>query len=226
MKTNTILLEGKLDLTNRKQSYPPTGTHPSPRSVSVWCSTSSSGSLSSTNKLTLCIHWSLTEDIAIHPWVVTRGRNYLVIMPLYSSIVIWKGSTQYVTIVKNPQGLASWQITKMNAIRVIPGSDLVQKEKLITPVETWLSTRRIMETKTSKPWVTYWFSEWSLDEWSDLPYNDVAVVRTFFFHLNPIYTSKTRLVKAVSLKETQGKKPWKTTFFIALRCHQLVFSMP
>ena len=26
MKTDTILLEGKLDLTNRKQSYPPTGT--------------------------------------------------------------------------------------------------------------------------------------------------------------------------------------------------------
>ena len=41
---------------------------------------------------------------------------------------------------------------------------LVQKEKLITPEETWLSTTRIMETKTSKPWVTYWFSEWSLDE--------------------------------------------------------------
>ena len=166
MKTNTTLLEGKLGLTNRKQSYPPTGTHPSPRSVSVWCSTSSSASLSSTSKLTLCIHWSLTEDIAIHPWVVTRGRNYLVIMPLYSSIVIWKGSTQYVKIARHLQGLALWQITKIPAIRVTPGSGLAQKEELMpkTPVETWLCTRRIIETKTSKPWVTYWFSEWSLDE--------------------------------------------------------------
>ena len=38
-----------------------------------------------------------------------------------------------------------------------------------------------------------------------MPYNDVAVIRTFFFHLNPIYTSKTRLVKAVSLKEIVKK---------------------
>ena len=164
MKTNTILLEGKLGLTNRKQSYPPTGTHPSPRSVSVWCSTRCSGSLSSTSKLTLCIHWSLTGNIIIQHWVVTCGRRYLVIMPLYSAIVTWKVSTQNVMIAKNPQGLALWQITRVTAIRVTPGSGLVQKEKLITPVETWLSTTRIMETKTSKPWVTYWFSEWSLDE--------------------------------------------------------------
>ena len=138
MKRNTILLGVKLGLTSKKQSYPVIGTHPSPRSVSVWCSTSSSGSLSSTSKLTLCIHWSLTEDIAVHPWVVTRGRNYLVIMPLYSSIVIWKGSTQYVIITRHLQGLALWKITKIPALRVTPGSGLAQKEELMpkTPVET------------------------------------------------------------------------------------------
>ena len=166
MKTNTILLEGKLGLTNRKQSYPPTGIHPSPRSVSVWSSTNSSGSLSSTSKLTLCTHWSLMASIAEHHWVVKRGRRYLVIMPLYSSIVIRKGSIQNVLMTSHPQGLALWQITKSPAIRVIPGLGLVQKEGYIisTPVETWLCTQRIMETKTSKPWVTYWFSEWSLDK--------------------------------------------------------------
>ena len=201
MKRNTILLEVKLGLTSKKQSYPVIGTHPSPRSVSVWCSTSSSASLSSTSKLTLCIHWSLTEDIAIHPWVVTRGRNYLVIMPLYSSIVIWKGSTQYVKIARHLQGLALWQITKIPAIRVTPGSGLAQKEELmpITPVETWLwlCTRQIMETNASKPWVTYWFNEWSLHYWSNLSYNAVAVIRIICFHWNPIHTGKTCLVKAV-----------------------------
>ena len=83
-----------------------------------------------------------------------------------SSIVIRKGSILNVLMTSHPQGLALWQITKSPAIRVIPGLGLVQKEGYIisTPVETWLCTQRIMETKTSKPWVTYWFSEWSLDK--------------------------------------------------------------
>ena len=33
IKTNTTLQEERLGLTNKNQSYPPTGTHPSPRSV-------------------------------------------------------------------------------------------------------------------------------------------------------------------------------------------------
>ena len=54
----TAILGEKLGLTNRKQSYPPTGTHLSLRSVSVWRSNSSSGSLSSTSRPALCTHWS------------------------------------------------------------------------------------------------------------------------------------------------------------------------
>ena len=41
---------------NKNQSYPPSGTPPSPRSVSEWRSTNSSSSLSFTSWLTLCTH--------------------------------------------------------------------------------------------------------------------------------------------------------------------------
>ena len=41
---------------NKNQSYPPSGTPPSPRSVSEWRSTNSSSSLSFTRWLTLCTH--------------------------------------------------------------------------------------------------------------------------------------------------------------------------
>lgn len=54
----TAFLGEKLSLTNRKQSYPPTRTHPFLRSVPVWRSNSSSGSMSSTSRPTLCTHWS------------------------------------------------------------------------------------------------------------------------------------------------------------------------
>ena len=56
---DTTFLEERLGSTDRNQRYPPTGTHPSPRSVSAWRSDNSSGSLSSTSKLTL---FSLIAD--------------------------------------------------------------------------------------------------------------------------------------------------------------------
>ena len=73
---NSTLPEEKLGSTDRNQSYPPTGTHPSPRSVSVWRSTNSSSSLSSTSKLTLCTHWSLMGNTATPHWVVTSGKSW------------------------------------------------------------------------------------------------------------------------------------------------------
>ena len=75
---DTTFLGERLGSTDRNQRYPPTGTHPSPRSVSAWRSDNSSGSLSSTSKLTLCFHWSLMGNTAPPYWVVTSGKSWLV----------------------------------------------------------------------------------------------------------------------------------------------------
>ena len=45
---------GRLDLTHKKPNFPPTGTHPSPRSALVWRSASRSSLLSSTSRRIHC----------------------------------------------------------------------------------------------------------------------------------------------------------------------------
>ncbi len=51
--------------------------------------------------------------------------------------------------------------TKMIASPLIPESGLVLADTRMTPtrVETMQRTRQIMETNTSKPWDTFWYSE-------------------------------------------------------------------
>ena len=65
IKRNTTFLEGRLGLTHRRPSYRPTGTRPSPRSVSVWRSEIRPSSLLSTSRPTLCTHWSLTTPTSL-----------------------------------------------------------------------------------------------------------------------------------------------------------------
>ena len=78
-KKPLILLEERLDLICKRPSFPPTGTHLSPRSGSVWRSTSSRSSLlSSTSRRTPCTLWSLMGITAAPYWVVTRGSHWLV----------------------------------------------------------------------------------------------------------------------------------------------------
>ena len=78
-RKNTIFLEERLGLTNWRQSYRLTGTHPSPRSVSVWRLTNSSGSSSSTSRLTLCTQLSLMGNTETRHWDVTHdGGSWLV----------------------------------------------------------------------------------------------------------------------------------------------------
>ena len=88
---DTTFLKERLGSTDRNQRYPPTGTHPSPRSVSAWRSENSSGSLSSTSKLTLCFHWSLMGNTAPPYWVVTSGKSWLVRKDHYSTTAKKKG---------------------------------------------------------------------------------------------------------------------------------------
>ena len=148
---DTTFLEERLGSTDRNQRYPPTGTHPSPRSVSAWRSENSSGSLSSTSKLTLCFHWSLMGNTAPPYWVVTSGKSWLVRKDYYSTTAKKKGLMSFVVgvgIIK-PE-LVLLAKTRIVVARATQGSDLAQKGTL-TP-QTRVVTRplsiQIMETNT------------------------------------------------------------------------------
>ena len=91
-------LEGRLGLTTMKRSFPPTGTHPSPRSASVWRSVSRSGLLSSTSRRTPCTLWSLMGSTATPHWVVTSGSHWLVLGPHCRKTVTRKGSMLMVQV--------------------------------------------------------------------------------------------------------------------------------
>ena len=154
---NTTFLGERLDLTHRKQSCPPTGTRPSPSSVSVWKSDNIFSSLSSTSRLTLCTHWSLMSITVPPHWVVARGRGWLVRKPLYSATATGKGSMSFVkrrNILK--QELVSLPTTKTIVTRVTQGLDLAQEGCTITltRVVTKPCTTQIIEINILKPWDT------------------------------------------------------------------------
>ena len=148
---DTTFLEERLGSTDRNQRYPPTGTQPSPRSVSAWRSDNSSGSLSSTSKLTLCFHWSLMGNTAPPYWVVTSGKSWLVRKDHYSTTAKKKGLMSFVVGVGilKPE-LVLLAKTRIVVARATQGSDLAQKGTL-TP-QTRVVTRplsiQIMETNT------------------------------------------------------------------------------
>ena len=162
IKTNTIFLEERLGLIHKRPSYRPTGTHPSPRSVLVWRSANRSTSLSSTSKPTLSTRWLLTGNTAQPHWVVTRGRRWLVLRPPYRLNATWKGLMLWVLLFHIPKPDLAFLVTnKITASLVTPESGSVLEGNVITPtrVVTKLHVHRIMETNTSKPWVTSWCSD-------------------------------------------------------------------
>ena len=162
IKTNTIFLEERLGLIHKRPSYRPTGTHPSPRSVLVWRSANRSTSLSSTSKPTLSTRWLLTGNTAQPHWVVTRGRRWLVLRPPYRLNATWKGLMLWVLLFWIPKPDLAFLVTnKMTAGLVIPESGSVLEGNMMTPtrVVMKLHIHRIMETNTSKHWVTSWCSE-------------------------------------------------------------------
>ena len=159
---STILLEARLALTSRRQSYLPIGTHPSPRSASVWRSVISSGLFWSTGTPTHCSHWSLMGNTAPPHWVVTRGRHWLVHRPHCSLTAIRKDSMRWETVISNPkQESVSPQTSRMTVLPVTPGLVLAQEVYMMTPtlVEMRQRTRQIMATSTSKPWDISWYSD-------------------------------------------------------------------
>ena len=148
---DTTFLKERLGSTDRNQRYPPTGTHPSPRSVSAWRSDNSSGSLSSTSKLTLCFHRSLMGNTAPPYWVVTSGKSWLVRKDHYSTTAKKKSVMSFVVGVGilKPE-LVLLAKTRIIVARATQGSDLAQKGTL-TPqkrVVTRPLSIQIMETNT------------------------------------------------------------------------------
>ena len=159
---STILQEARLALTSRRQSYLPIGTHPSPRSASVWRSVISSGLFWSTGTPTHCSHWSLMGNTAPPHLVVTRGRHWLVHRPHCNLIAIRKDSMWWDTNLMTPkQESASSLTSRMTVIPVTPELVLAPQVYMMTPtrVEMRQRARQIMETSTSKPWGTSWYSD-------------------------------------------------------------------
>ena len=117
-------------LTIKRLNCQPTGAHRSPRSAWEWRSASRSSSLLSTRRPHLCIPWSQTGSIAPRHWVVTRGRSWLVLRPLYNLTVTRKGSMLVVDTKSQEPGLVSLETTKRNAKLVTHGLDLAPQRGL------------------------------------------------------------------------------------------------
>ena len=156
-------LEGRLGLTTMKRSFPPTGTHPSPRSASVWRSVTTSPSLLlSTSRRTPCTLWSLMGNTAAPHWVVTRGSRWLVQRPPYSSTVTRKVSMLFVVRFAVPkQESVSLVTTKTIAPLVTLELDLVLEDILIMKihVETRLEVNQIMVKNLLRRWDLFWCSK-------------------------------------------------------------------
>ena len=164
--TTSTFQEERPCLTNVKPSYQPTGTHPSPRYVSVWRSDFRQDSSSSPSGPTPCTHWSPMVITTQPHWVVTRGSHWLDRQLRCSPTVTRKGLTLCLTeVTMAKQESVSLVITKTTVQLATPGSGLVLVGYTTWPtlVETRLHMEEITETSTSKPWATFWYSDSRLE---------------------------------------------------------------
>ena len=92
------LQEGRLGSTHNRPSCLLTGTHPSPRSASVWRSVSRSSSSWLISRPTHCTHWYLTGNTVPRHWVITHGRRWLVLGRPCNPTATKKGSILPVAI--------------------------------------------------------------------------------------------------------------------------------
>ena len=152
-------MEGRLGLTHRRPNFPPTGTHPSPRSASVWRSASRSGLLSSTSRRTPCTLWSLMGNTGAPHWVVTSGSRWLVLRPPCRKTVTRKGSMLLVVILDSlKQESVSLVTIEKIAGTVTLELGLALEEILIraTHVETRLHLLQIMAKSILRQWDIFW----------------------------------------------------------------------
>ena len=160
---NTTAPVERLGLTNGKQSYPSTGTPPSPKYVSEWRSTNSSGSSSSNRKLTLCTHWSLISNTGTPYWVVTGGKSWLAARPHYRKTATRKDSMPLaVEVIVLKLELVLLAMSRTTVIHATLWLDLVQEamQNLAEMRQTFMI--QITNRRVSKPWGTYWYNKTTL----------------------------------------------------------------
>ena len=158
---HSVLMEGRLGLTYRRLNYPPTGTHPSARSASVWRSTTRSILLSLTSRRLPCTLWSLMGNTAAPHWVVTSGCRWLDLMPHCSWTVKRKGSTPSVPRVAVPKQESVFSATIIRiAMHVTPDWSLGAEGTTMIGgihVEICIITRK--KDWASRQWDISWCSE-------------------------------------------------------------------
>ena len=112
---------------------------------------------------THCTHWSLTGNTAPPHWVVTHGSGWLAHRPPCSPTATGKDLIPLVDLIPlHPkQGSELMPINSTTVILVTPESGLALEGGTMTqtPVATRRRARQIMETSTSKPWGTSWYSD-------------------------------------------------------------------
>ena len=155
-------MEARLGLTHRRPNFPPTGTHPSPRSASVWRSTTRSILSKSLRAPVPCIHWWLMGNTVLLHWVVTSGSPWLVLMLPCSSPVTRKALMQSATGQTAPKQESVSLVTTTEIATLVTqgsGSALEAIVMTLTHVETTLNLTEIMGISILKPWDTFWFSK-------------------------------------------------------------------
>ena len=156
-RKNTIFLEEKLGLTNWRQSYRLTGTHPSPRSVSVW---RQAGWLSVLNYRWWAIpkHVTGTWHMEVLDWSKRPPRRFTV-TERGSIFTHW----QLIGSLRLPkQGSVLSPTMQITALMLIPELDLVQEDHMMstTRVESLqMKAVLIMDRSSLKPWGTSWCSD-------------------------------------------------------------------
>ena len=142
-RKNTIFLEEKLGLTNWRQSYRLTGTHPSPRSVSVW---RQAGWLSGTWHMEV-LDWSKRPP---RRFTVTERGSIFTHWQLIGSLRLPK------------QGSVLSPTMQITALMLIPELDLVQEDHMMTTTRVeslQMEAVLIMGRSSLKPWGTSWCSD-------------------------------------------------------------------
>ena len=106
--------------------------------------------------------FSLMGNTAPPHWVVTRGSGWLVHRPPCSPTAIRKDSMRWETTLVIPKQESASPLTRrMTVVPVTPASVLAQEVYMMIPTRAGMRqrTRQIMETSTSKPWGTSWYSD-------------------------------------------------------------------
>ena len=138
----------------KRPSYQPTGTHPSPRSVSVWRLVRSPSSLFWTKRQARCTPWLQMTNIAKPLWVGRDGRSWSLVLPCKTTVKRRVSTSWVLTPVLLGHKLESLVTMELIARPAIPKSGLVPLDTIPTHVVKWPSTVEIyiLATNSSKPW--------------------------------------------------------------------------